>query len=61
MENPECDYCETEAVSLEIISMEGPEGPLDYDYFVCNDHRGIKHHEMNAINLWGKKRGIAED
>jgi|LauGreDrversion4_2_1035121.scaffolds.fasta_scaffold01831_19 hypothetical protein len=58
MENPECDYCETEAVSLEILSMHSAEGLLDYEYYVCQDHRGVKHHEMEAVEMWQKKRGL---
>lgn len=58
MQEPECDYCFTEAVSLEIISMQSAEGLLDYEYYVCQEHRGTKHHEMPAVEMWNKKRGL---
>ena len=57
-QDPTCDYCENEAAFLEIISMDGPEGPLDYEYYVCQDHKGTKHHEMKAVEMWKKKRGL---
>lgn len=43
---------------MEIISSEGPEGPLEYEYYVCKEHKGTKHHDMKAIAMWNEKRGL---
>lgn len=48
MQEPMCDYCENEAVSLEILSMHGTEGLVEYEFYVCQDHRGAKHLEEDV-------------
>jgi hypothetical protein len=48
MQEPMCDYCENEAVSLEVISMHGSEELDNYEFYVCQDHRGMKHLEEDV-------------
>jgi len=48
MQEPMCDYCENEAVSLEILSMTGSEGLVEHEFYVCQDHRGAKHLEEDV-------------
>lgn len=49
-----CYYCPNNAKYVQIIKDFGAEGPIDYNYYVCEDHRGVNHHSSEGIDLWKK-------
>lgn len=57
-ENPLCDYCNNEATFLEVLSSnESEELILDnYNFYVCQDHKGAKHLEKDVKNKWRANR-----